>query len=404
LKQPAYVWLALAAVIGTGVALRSVHMTDVTSRSPDERFYTLYASQTADSGLLAYRKLFSDYDNSAVAWPFPAPTRFGFAFLSAGVMKVTGIRDARAGAAISWVFSCLSLLLVAWMGLRFFNPWVALAGTAFMASCFGELGTARRAWQDSTFGFCGLLLIWITCEITRTPRRAGLYWAFFAAGTYSILIKESSLLSYGLCLVWVLGLAAIRERSPRLSALVVTGGIASAVISLVVWSALAGSPHLALSVLGHELAFAAGPYAHVNYSGPWYQFFYLLWLVGPSTAAMAAVGAFVALSGHGWSAARLLLLIASAFILFASFGPDFQYLRIMSPANGAYCLLAGLGLCRLVSMARTWVGKPVWLAPAIAATYVLASGVGDYTTFTSVVVRSGMEDLAVKGIRNAMGR
>ena len=404
MRQPAYIWLALAAVVGAGIALRSVHMTDVTSRSPDERFYTLYASQTADSGLLAYRKLFSDYDSSPVAWPFPAPTRFGFAFLSAGVMKVTGIRDARAGAAVSCVCSCLSLVLVAWMGLRFFNHWVALAGTAFMASCFGELGTARRAWQDSTFGFFGLLLIWLTCEITRAPRRAGLYLAFFAAGTYSILIKESSLLSYGLCLVWILVLAAIRERSLRLSVLVVTGGVASAAISLLLWSALAGSQHLALSVLRHELAFAAGPYAHVNYSGPWYQFFYLLWLVGPSTAAMAAVGAFVTSSEREWPAARVLLLITSAFVLFASFVPDFQQLRIMSPANGAYSLLAGLGLCRLVSMARAWLGNPARLAPAIAATYVLASGVGDYTTFTSVVVRSGMEDLAVKGIRNAMAR
>ena len=404
MKRPAYAWFTLAVVVGTGIALRSVHMTDVISRSPDERFYTLYASQTADSGLPAYRKLFSDYDNSPVEWPFPAPTRFGFVFLASGVMRVTGLRDARAGAAVSWVFSCLSLLLVAWMGMRFFNPWVALSGTAFMASCFGELGIARRAWQDSTFGFFGLLLIWLTCEITRAPRRAGLYWVFFAAGTYSILIKESSLLSYGLCLLWILGVTAMRERSSKLSAIVIAGGVASAAISVSVWSALAGSVHLALSVLGHELTLASGPYSHVNYSGPWYQFFYLLWLVGPSTAAMATVGALVALYGRDWSAARLLLLIASAFILFASFVPDFQYLRIMSPANGAYCLLAGLGLWHLMSLAKTLPGVPGWLAPAVAAFYLVLSGAGDYLTFTTVVVRSGMEDLAVTGIRAAMGR
>jgi hypothetical protein len=52
-----------------------------------------------------------------------------------------------------------------------------------------------------------------------------------------------------------------------------------------------------------------------------------------------------------------------------------QDLRLIRPAEGTYCLFTGFGVWSLNS-----------------------------SNFTEVVVQSGMEDLAVKGIRDVMGR
>ena len=129
--------LALVAILLASILLRSQHMTDVTTRSPDERTYTANAARLADEGIGVYRELFANYDASPNQWIYPSPTRFGNVLLFAGVMRATGVRDGRAGAATSWLFSVLSVALVAWMGLRFFHPCVALFAASLMACSFG---------------------------------------------------------------------------------------------------------------------------------------------------------------------------------------------------------------------------------------------------------------------------
>lgn len=412
--------LALMAILVAAIVLRSQHMTDVTSRSPDERTYTAYAAQAADGGLGVYRELFAKYNRRPDEWIYPSPTRFGNVLLFAGVMRATGVRDGRAGAATSWLFSILSVALVAWIGLRFFHPWVALFAAAFMACSFGELGMARRAWQDTTFGFCGLLMIYLACEIGRRPRTKQLYIALFVVGAFSLLTKETAVLSYGLVLLWLAGVA-LWESSWRRVALVAATGTASLVAALAVWIALAGDARIAMSSVEHSTRSGAGAWAQQYCSGPWYQFPYLLWIVGPLTAAAALAGAGVALSQR-WTvvanglaivdplAAGLAAFVTIGFVSFASFFPNLQYLRIISPADGSYCLLAGLGLWFPLSLTRASIapGALARLGHRAAAfavgVAILIAGVHDYRSFTNVVVRSGMEELSVFGIRVVMHR
>ena len=99
--------------------------------------------------------IYAEYERNADAWSYPSPTRIGHLVFVAAWMKISNVRDERAGADVSLAFSCMSLLLVAWIGVRFFNPAIALAAVAFLASSVAELGMARRAWQDSAFGFLG---------------------------------------------------------------------------------------------------------------------------------------------------------------------------------------------------------------------------------------------------------
>ena len=359
--------LALLAILGTAIFLRSQHMTDVTSRSPDERTYTAYAALLADAGLGTYRELFANYDRNPDLWIYPSPSRFGHVLLFAEVMRITGVRDGRAGAATSWLFSILSVALVAWMGLRFFNPYVALIGASFMACSFGELSMARRAWQDTTFGFCGLLMMYLACEIARRPTAKPLYAALFAVGSFSLLTKETSVLSYGLVLLWLAGLAVWQSSWPRISAVAATGA-ASLTVAAAVWIMLAGDARLALASVEHSTRSAAGAWAQQYCSGPWYQFPFLLWIVGPLTAAAALAGVGVALSLRSArvskaasiadpGAAGLATFVTLGFVSFASFIPNLQYLRIISPVNGSFCLLAGLGLWFPLSLLRSWVAN-----------------------------------------------
>ncbi len=196
-------------------------------------------------------------------------------------------------------------------------------------------------------------------------------------------------------------------------------GAASLAVAVSVWISLAGDARTALEAVEHSTRSAAGEWARQYCSGPWYQFPYLLWMVGPLTAAAALAGAGIALS-LGWAkfpdhfaiadhrAAGLAAFVTLGFVSFASFVPHLQYLRIMSPAAGSYCLLAGVGLWFLLSMVLRSIGsmgKPAQYAAALAVgTGILAAGIHDYRSFTNVVVRSGMEELSVFGIRLLMNR
>ena len=408
--------LALLVILATAILLRSQHMTDVTSRSPDEKTYTAYAALLADQGLGVYRDLFASYDRDPASWIYPSPSRFGHVLLFAEVMRITGVRDGRAGAATSWLFSILSVALVAWIGFRFFNQYVGLIAAALMTCSFGELGIARRAWQDTTFGFCGLLMIYLACEISRRPSRKPLYVALFVVGTFSLLTKETSVLSYGLVLLWLAGLGLWQSNWQRIAAVAATG-FASLTLAIAVWVALAGDLRLAIASVEHSTRSGAGAWAQLYCSGPWYQFPFLLWIVGPLPAAAALLGAGVALSlRSAWvsnaasivdhRAAGLAAFVTLGFVSFASFVPNLQYLRIISPVNGSFCLLAGLGLWFPLSLTRSSVANRsvVRFTQIALGIAILAAGIHDYRSFTDVVVVSGMEELPVSSIRLLMHR
>jgi len=391
--------------------LRAVHHSDVTTRSPDERVYIDYAQRIAEGGLDVMPQAFQDYDSDSANWLYPGPTRFGHVLLFAIAMEISGVHDARAAAFVSLLFGIFSLFLVARIGVRFFDPWIAAGAVTFMAFSVGELGMTRRACQDVVFGFFCLVLIWLTCEITRDPRRFSLYPLFLGMGSYTLITKETAWLCYGLCGLWVFGVWLWKERSPKGAALMALGGAVSIGLAFAVLAALAGDASLALSTIYHATHSSASLGGQWYCSGPWYQFFYLLWLVGPLTELLAAVGLVamaVSFDRRSWKlqAERWPIgILTLVFLCFAAFYPNLQYLRIISPVDGCYCLLAATGLSWLFSLLKRFlpaVDSRVFALVLLVA--VALEGVWDYHVFTSVVVRSGMQDLAVSFIRGAMGR
>jgi 4-amino-4-deoxy-L-arabinose transferase-like glycosyltransferase len=410
------VWLLLAAMIAIGITLRCNHLMDVGSRSPDERVYTYFAQRIADQGFRIIPALFDDYITHKEAWDYPPPIRITYPILVAAAMETTGWGDVRAGVVVSFLSSCLSLVLLAWTGVRFFNPWIALAAVTFLAFSVGELGTARRAWQDSTFGLFGLLLMYVTCEMTRNSRKVFWYVAFFTLGAVLLLTKQTGLVAYGLCGLWATWVLLVQERSWRCTAFLVLGSIASLAITMAILSLFAGGLDVALSALDHSVHPGDNAYVTRVTLGPWYQFFDLLWITGPFTAAMTVIGLVVIIfAAHlhlsvgnvgnvqDARAAGCAVVMVLGFAVFAGFFPYMQNLRYITPANGANCLIAGVGLCYLLGLSRQHLPA---LANGVVFLVVIATIavtiVGDYNTFTSVVVRSGMQDLAVVPIRQRM--
>jgi len=402
--RPPLVWYALAAVIFVGCWLRFLHLGDVEKRSPDEDTYTDFAARIADKGIGTTPTLFAEFVQQSDQQNYPAPTRLTYFVLEAAVMRIAEIRDASAGVAISFILSCLSLVLLAWIGIRFFNPWVALSAVTFMAFSVGELAMARRAWQDSAFGFLGLLMMYVACEIASNPRRRAWYPAFLALGTLSLLTKQTGVIIYGVCGMWLLWVLLSKERLRQPAALLVWGSLASVVVTVCVLAVAAGGfaqvvPALKLSVNPGQRAIA---YMSEYSSCPWYQFVYLLWITGPIPLVLAAAGAAVVVLRDRRNAAVCALLVTAAFVLFSSGYPLMQNLRYLSPANGAFCLLAGIGFCYLMNLARQRFQKTAYQRVLSVSVLVVMIGLfHDYITFHSTVVQPGILDLSVKLMQHA---
>jgi len=410
-------WLLLAAVLGAGVAMRLAHFNDVGTRGPDERVYTYFASRIELQGFSAVPSLFAGYEANVGSRIYPGPSRFGHVALFAAAMRITGDRTARAGAAVSLACSVLSLILCAWMGLRFFIPEIALLAVAFLGSSVGELGMSRRAWQDMVFGFASFLLVYITCEIARRPRDWRLYAFFYSLGIFCLVTKENAVIPYGLCGLWLLTILLVQEHSWRAAAGFALGGLMSIAMTLGVFFVLAGSPRLALSVLDHALWHQTADPSNWTVrccSGPWYQFSFLLWIVGPVVTAAALFGVLITLLQRPLPGAAqqpdsrvsgLCALITLGVWSFASFYPNIQNLRMFSPADGTYCLLAGFGVWHLISMARANLAPRTFRVITVAMLLAIAAGAAhDYGVFRSVVVATDMQELPATWIRQVMHR
>jgi hypothetical protein len=398
--------------------LRTLHLTDTPTRSPDERLYTSFALQIARDGLGAYRAIFASYASDPSQWIYPSPTRITHVLLFAGVMKVTGASSAQAGAAVSWFLGIASVFVLARLGRRFIGAGVGVLAALLLAIYVVELELARRAWGESTASFLTLLLVYATLALDADPGSRRWRAAFFALGTLCVFSKETCIFAYALCGLWLVSRQWFMARQRRLALLLALGGLASIGVALGGLVLLAGNLQHALDgwlhVFGNGLG--SNEWGALHASGPWYQFLELLWVVGPVTAGLAAIGVLaVARPGSSGvfdgarpgarACASLALLLTLGLVAACAFGPNLQYLRIMAPANPSYCLLGALGARSIFGLVRdVYQGRlQVLFTLALPALLVIA-GARDYAFYRDVVVRSGMQDLAVRWVLDGATR
>jgi hypothetical protein len=408
-------WALVLAVVVLAIGLRSVHLTDVPSRSPDERVYTQFAQRIAADGLGAYRPMFERYAADPSQWIYPSPTRLVHVMLFAGVMKVTGSSSAQAGAAVSWALGIASVLLLAAMGRRFWGRGVGVLAAFFLATYVVEIEFARRAWGEATGSFLSLVLMYSTLALHSQPDRWRSRLAFFAAGTLCLLVKETSALTYACCGLWLVASAFVQARGFRYVGLLASGALLSLLVAFGVLVLLSGSVRHVLDGLTHGVG--SKDWGARNASGPWYEFGHALWLMAPLTLSLAVVGGLVVVLGRRsgrvfeglepgarW-AAGLALLLTLGFAGASAFGPNLQYLRIMAPANASYCLLAALGARFILLQSEGWLrGKAYLPALALMPVAIVVASQRDLALYADVVVRSGMQDLAARWIIDGVAR
>jgi hypothetical protein len=408
------VWVCLfVVVIMTAIALR-LSNRGVVERTPDENVYIHYATYVAGSGIEGGRALVRSYNRDIRLWIFPPPTRLGYIYLVAGVMKLSGASAEEAAVSISSIFSIGGFFVAALLGLRFFDRWAVLVGLALLSVSPIELAIARRAWQDSVWECVGEFLFFLCVEASISNRPKIWRICFWAVGAYYLTIKGSATVVYGLCTVWLVGSVWLQEGSLRKCFYIV---ITSAFVPAASFAALAwcsGGASSVIETIQHStLARGWNQYGHQFQSGPWYSFFLGFLALSPITTLLSMGGiammtlpripGFVGLNlgMRQRQAAWAIIYLIFTLLVAATIPADLKNLRYVTILVGPCCLLSGLAVIYLLAFAR--VKLPHW--GYHFAVCVVALGLGltcltDYRRFQCIFVRNGLDDLAIVRVIN----
>ncbi len=403
--------LLIIALLAIGVILRFVNLNHVAQRSPDEGIYTNQAKVISIEGpIKGTRALVREYNQNARLWIYPPPTRIGYDWLLGGVMKALNRTDTDVGAYISFAASILSLLFITLIGLRFFDPLVALFALLFMAVSPMELAIARRTWQDALFGLLGLSMVYYVLEIAKNPKRLLWYIVLIISGSYIILVKEPGAAVYGLCVLWVACMLAIKEKSIIKASIFIIAGAVSVIASYGLISYAVGGIGTLLNIFAHiKDAMPTNEYAIEYQSGPWTNFIGGLWILSPLSFLLfiaGAAGTFLPIGRdeakeHGIKlASAWLMVFSAAFFSIAIITPYCQNYRYVSVIYAPFYLAAGTGLWYLSSWIRPLV-KDILKAviPLLAAVLIFAAA-RDYQMFEKIFIRTGIMDISVKMVRD----
>lgn len=402
-------WLCLFVIICiTAIALR-LSNREVVDRTPDEEVYIHYATYIAGCEIEGGRALVQSYNKDMRQWIYPPPTRLGYIYLVATLMKLSGASAEGAAVSISAIFSIGGFLVAALLGLRFFDRWAVLVGLALLSVSPIELAIARRAWQDSVWACVGEFLFFLCLEasISKRPR----IWriCFFALGAYYLTIKESSTVVYVLCTVWLIGSAWSQEGSLRGCCYIVITSAFVAAASFAVLAWCSGGAFSVADTIRHSVqARAWNTYGHQFQRGPWYSFLLGFFALNPVTALLSVAGiAMMALlrspglvdpsvgTRQRYAAWAIIYLILTLLIA-ATIPADLKNLRYVTILIGPCCLLSGLAVVYLLALAR--MKLPLW--GYHFAVYTVALGLGltcltDYRRFERIFIRDGLNDLAI---------
>lgn len=405
--QSAIAIVLLCALLLTGIVLRFNDL-DIKGRSPDEGIYTSQAIIVAQDGIEGTRRLIGEYNADKRSWIYPPPIRIGYTFLLAVIMKAANIFDERAGTYLSTLCSIGALFILVLLGLRFFNLWATIAALLLMSVSPMDLAIARRSWQDSVLAFAGLLLIYCCCELTADSRHKIWYIPFWLIGSWCIIIKESGIVVYGLCVIWLFAMMVFRERSFIKSTLLVVFTLLGISISVLILGHVAGGIPRVLEVLKHvKDAMPTNTYAIDYQTGPWYRILEGLWILTPISFALCIIGIAGIFLGdrHVRQSviAKWLIFIILSFLFITIVTPYMQNIRYLSVTFVPFYLICGAGLWYLISLAKNFFKNEAFYA--IIAIIVLALAlvsISDYQRFQRIFIKRGIRDISIRLLRESV--
>lgn len=410
-------FLVLSVLLILGISLRLAHRDDIRSRSPDENTYRNEAMVLSDKGIDGIRQLLVEYNSNEKNWKYPHPLRLGYLWPLAAVMKVTGQTDIGTGAGVSCFFSILTLFLVVWVGVKFFNPWIASVALLLIAVSPMSLAVSLRNWQEAMIEFFGLLLIYFCCEINRNSQNRLWYALLVIFGSYFILIKETCSIFYFFCVLWVLGILFLRDKSWGRGGLFFVAAAAGAGLSLGFLCYVAGGFSAVLEPMKHmRQAAEFSAYAKEFCSGQWYEFFGLIFSVSPLSSFLCLLGIGKTLvwkkSTGPWQraaypkdrmAAWTISFITLGYLIIILFHTSLSLnLRYCSVIYGPMDLLAGLGAWTIFDQVSGERDKDFFPVVVLGlGLALLVSATMDYQRFKKIFIQYGIKDLTIGLIRNA---
>lgn len=404
----------IISIIAAGVALRVVNLLNVEKRSPDELIYSCQAELVAEQGpIKGTASLIKEYNTTKKLWIYPPPTRIGYSWVLGTLMKKTANTETYLGSYISFAFSVVSLLLVALIGFRFFNPAVTIFALLFMAVSPPELVMARRTWQDAMFGSLGLLMAYFSMEIMRNPKRLVFYALLVVLGSYIMLVKEPGIIVYGLCILLAIWTLLVKEKAPVKAAVLAAAAAAGATLSVSLLIYACGGMQPILTVFRHvKEAMATNVYAIENQSGPWYYFPLAFWRVSPLSSLLFLAGAAGTMLPFDISdrpdafpdvraryAVRGFISFGLAFFAIALLTPYCQNLRYVSVVYGPFYLTAGLGLWYIVLITRPYLKNLAIIAAFLLAAALILAAIYDYQVFYDLFIASTNNDMPIGILR-----
>lgn len=409
IKSPSNFILPLLFVLVfiAGLSLRIHNLNNITTRSLDEEIYARQAKTIINSGYNGIKPMIQRYNSQEKLWIFPPPIRIGYLFLLANTMKLTKKVDMATGAYISFTFSIISLLLLILIGLRFFNPWIALYALIFMSISPLELAIARRTWVDAILSCLSGALIYLCCEITRNSKRIIWYILFILIGTCSLLVKEAAAATYGLFIIWILWILFIKEKAPLKGTLfLVVTGLAAGIYILGLTQAAGGIKPILLVLQHMKEALPTNTYAIEYQTGPWYNFLLGFWITSPISALLFIAGT---IGGLLYSKKLLqysnppnigpiygIIFFSITFLIFLINLPLSQNLRYASPLLTPFYLIAGLGFWYIVSPLKIRLAKfSLYFAYSLIILVLILCAISDYLKFQRIFVKTITADTSI---------
>lgn len=397
--------LAIAACAAAGLLGIVLRLTDldVSPRTPDELVYTLEATRIEQGGMAAGRALVAQYDASAAMWVYPPPIRVGYLYLVAEIMKVTYSGDPRLLTLVSCVSSILTLAAVGWIGLRFFGPWQTFVALLLMSVSPLDLAMARRAWQDSFLGCVALWMVALCLETQRDGPRTSRLLPLWILGVYCMLVKESGIVLYGLCFLWLLWIFWIRQMPLKHGLLLALGAGIGMASSVGLMAYASGGLRPAADVIRHNMGSVEhNAYALAYQSGRWTSFAEGLWMLSPLATLLGVLGMVAVTLRRGMApgtarAGIAMTLLLLAFVTIAAIPRHLHNLRYISPVSGTFFVLAGIGAGWLASgVGAALKPRTRPLATALALAGLLAVAFADYRNFREIFLIHGVPDLSNK--------
>ncbi len=395
----------LLVMIALGVVLRIANLDGVVNRSPDERNYTWEAATLLQQGSAGVHTIIAAQPNNL---SLPSPTRAGYLWLLAEMMRFTGEATPDTGAKLACGASILSLLLLAILACRAFSPLCAIVSVSLLAVSPMALITARRSWQEAFVEALTLALLWLSYEICAGQRRLGWLISFATLGAYALTVKEVAALGFLLCVAAVL-LVLFKRGETRIAWLVL--GLCTLASGLALgWLAwLLGGVGVMMNSYTETAKFLTiSDYSIVYEAGSQWQLALAFWLLSPLTLLLAFTAvAFASIKQLPFLQDRLHTLAFAGyiaiFLLLTAGLPHHMNLRYLCPVFAPLCLLAGVGLVQVVWLVQRLMKPSLDYAPeAVALLLLTIFSARDYRVFRNDYALPDIQDLSLRMVLAAV--